>query len=144
MIIFSNVALSELSHIDIDKDLFNFYLKAAKRGNTQAQYIVGLNYLHGNVVIQHYGEAEKWIRKSAEQGNNLAQNKLGSFYLFSKGGLQEDYVLAHMWLNIASLSGNSSYGESRDYVAGLMNPKQISLAQDKAKICLESNYRNCK
>ena len=79
---------------------------------------------------------------AAEQGNALAQGELG--VLYGKGqGVTQDYATAHMWLNIATANGADGAAENRDIVANLMAPADISEAQRRARVCMESGYSDC-
>ena len=48
-------------------------------------------------------------------------------------GVTQDYVLAHMWWNIAASSGDKDATKNRDLVAKQMSPSQIEKAQDMAR-----------
>ena len=66
----------------------------------------------------------------------LAQLMLGSLYYLGEG-VPEDYVLAHMWFNLAAsgLSGEDrkTAAEGRAGVAKNMTPEDISEAQRLAR-----------
>ena len=84
---------------------------------------------------------EEW-RPLAEQGSATAQNNLG--YMYREGqGVLRNYVTAHMWLNIASQNGNELGGTNRDDIAEKMTSKRIIEAQRRARVCLESQYKDC-
>ena len=51
-------------------------LTAAERGLPHAQLLLGLMYKQGEGVPKDDKEAEKWIRKAADQGLGLAQSIL--------------------------------------------------------------------
>jgi hypothetical protein len=53
-------------------------------------------------------------------------------YKQGKGVLQ-DYVMAHMFFNIASISGDKDAVEDRDIVTNLMTPSQLEKAQGLAR-----------
>ncbi len=82
----------------------------------------------------------------ANQGIAAAQTNLGVMY--SNGtGVPQDYILAHMWLNLAA---SSLEGPDRriattghNLVAGLMTPAQIDRAQSMARVCQASNFKTC-
>ncbi len=42
----------------------------AEKGNSEAQYKLGVMYEEGKGVVQDYEEASKWYRLSAEQGKS--------------------------------------------------------------------------
>ena len=74
----------------------------------------------------------KWYRLAADQGLDLAQSNLGNMY--DNGyGVPQDYIQAHMWLNLASAQGNEDARELRDTLADMMTPSQIEEAQRLAR-----------
>ncbi len=81
-------------------------------------------------------EAVKLARPAADQGNGRAQELLGAIYSLS-GDETRDYVLAHMWYNLAAtnLPGADYFWmrddaiKSRDWVAKMMTPEQVSEAE---------------
>ncbi len=121
--------------------------KKAEQGDIEAQRIVatmysngwriGPAYHDGYHVPVDYAQAAAWWRKAADQGDATAELCLGNMYKFGKGVLQ-DYVLAHMWFNLAG--ARSSMGvvhdeavKSRDEIAATMTPDQIAEAQKMAR-----------
>ena len=79
-----------------------------------------------------YTTAAKEFRLLAEQGDAGAQFNLG--YRYSIGqGVPQDYVLAHMWFNIAAASGHEYALKARDLLASLMTSNQIAEAQQHAR-----------
>ena len=87
-------------------------------------------------------EAANWLRLAATQGENLAQMVLGAMYVDGRGVLK-DYVLVHMWLNIASANGLEEAREHRDRVEAKLTRTQILRATELARACLQSNYQTC-
>jgi hypothetical protein len=63
-------------------------------------------------------------------------------YRLGKGVLQ-DYVRAHMWLNLAADNGYKKAIKFREMVAEEMTPTQIAEAQKIARECIKKNYKNC-
>lgn len=56
-----------------------WYLKAAEKGNQEAQYWMGVYFDKGHGVYFHkhsLGDALKWYRKAAEQGHVGAKQRL--------------------------------------------------------------------
>ena len=96
------------------------------------QYNVGAMYAEGLGIPQDDGEAVKWIRTAAKQGNALAQKNLGFIYAAGRG-LPQDYVLAHMWFSLAAAQGNDAARTIRERVAEIMTPSQIAEAQRLAR-----------
>ena len=118
------------------------YTPAAKQGNADAQYSLGIMYDNGTGVIQDYRTAVKWWTLAAEQGHAYAQVNLG--WMYNEGrGVPQDYVRAHMWYNIAASSGNKHAVKNRDIVARKMSPFSIEEAQLLARKCVRKNYKGC-
>lgn len=57
----------------------------AERGLADAQYNLGIVYLHGDGVGKNTEEAIKWFRRAAEQGDRPAQQQLGVMILHGIG-----------------------------------------------------------
>ena len=79
-----------------------------------------------------YQEAVKWYRLSAEQGFALAQFNLGVRY-YNGQGVPQDYVLAHIWFNIAGSNGEKDAVRNRTLLEKKMSPSQIEKAQEMAR-----------
>ena len=79
----------------------------------------------------HLDEALRQWRAAADAGNRRAMLALGQQYLLGLGVLQ-DYVEAHMWLNLAASRGEAAALDERDAVAAKMTPAQIGAAQQRA------------
>ena len=92
-------------------------------------------------VPQDLAAATKWIRLAAEQGNAEAQHSLGLLYW--QRGVFQTLPLAHMWLNIAGAKGIDNAREARLRLEAEMSGDDISRAQQMARNCHESNYRDC-
>lgn len=58
-------------------------------------------------------------------------------------GVTQDYVVSHMWFNIAASFGDEDASENRDYVAKKMSPADIAKAQQLARECVAKNYKGC-
>ena len=79
------------------------------------------------------GESEvSNFEQAAIAGRVDAQYELG--LLYSTGhGVPTDYVMAHMWLNIASVMGSAEARRLRAELAGDMSRDQIAEAQRRAR-----------
>ena len=119
-----------------------WYRLAAEQGDAFAQANLGLMYTNGQGVPQDDTEAVRWYRLAAEQGHALAQLNLG--WRYNNGqGVPQDFVTAHMWYNLAAADGVSVAVDARNAVARLMTAADISEAQRRARVCLESGYSDC-
>jgi len=89
-------------------------------------------YDHGQGVRKDYKQAFKWTRKSAEQGHTESQYKLGLIYALGKG-VHKDYVMAHMYFNIAAVSGSKDVVDNRGLLEKMMTPSQIEKSEKFAR-----------
>ena len=78
----------------------------------------------------------------AKQGHAKSQFNLGGMYGNGQGVLQ-DYVRAHMWWNIAAISGDRNAVKNRDIVAKQMTSSQLETAQKLARECVRKKYKGC-
>jgi len=67
---------------------------------------------------------------------------LAIMYDNGKGVLQ-NYILGHMWFNLAAYNGRSNATLLLTVIADNMDSTQIYEAQKLAQQCLASNYKNC-
>ena len=77
----------------------------------------------------------------------MGQWGLGLMYYLGQGTPQ-DFVLAHMWLNLAVGNVEDGYPpeniiKMRDAVAKEMTPSQIAEAQQLARTCTANNFKGC-
>lgn len=124
------------------------YRTLAEHGDAAAQLRIAEMYEDGKGVLQDYKEVAKWTRLAAEQGNAVAQAMLGAMYKDGGEGVTQNYVLAHMWTNIAAANESSIGGqnldiEQRDSIATFMTAKQISEAQELARKCTANKFKGC-
>ena len=125
------------------KKAFHLFKKAAEQNQAEAQNNLGLMYSNGEGTVQDYKKAFHLYKKAAEQNQADAQFNLGMMY--GKGnGTVRNYVRAHMWWNITS----AQYGDTEaQYNLGIieneMTSADISKAQNMARKCVASNYKDC-
>ena len=77
-------------------------------------------------------EALAQWRAAADAGDRRAMLALGRLYLQGLGAPQ-DYVLAHMWFNLAASRGEMAALKEREGVAAKMTPQQLAAAQERAR-----------
>jgi len=82
------------------------------------------------------------LRVTAKLGNTSAQAMLGVLYANGRG-VELDYVRAHMWFDIASANGDENAGLARKTVSTRMSADEIAQAQQRAQICMTSDYHDC-
>ncbi len=130
--------------------------QAAEHGSAKAQYNLGERYFNAANITkvsskqidpQEYKEAVRWYRLAAEQG--YADAYLRLWYLYRYGlGVPQDYVLAHMWANIAATNADGRKkqaiaAELRNKMEKSMTADQIAKAQELAIRCTANKFIGC-
>lgn len=83
---------------------YKTYIKAAKKGDADAQFRIGSCYSKGDGIEKNEKKAVNWWRKAAEQGHAISQGLLGHAY--DKGeGVQKDPSQAVFWYRKAAEQG---------------------------------------
>ena len=72
------------------------------------------------------------IRQAARAGDTEAQHRLAILYAAGKG-VPQDYVLSHLWSNLAVSGGYRHAARTRDRVTNVMTSAQINEAQELAR-----------
>jgi peptidoglycan hydrolase-like protein with peptidoglycan-binding domain len=93
----------------------------------QADYYDGLTAYQD----QDYETAFRELDPLARQGDSRAQFLIGRMYRDGRD-VSQDYVQAHMWLNLAASAGQTEAGKERDALAERMTGEQIARAQSLA------------
>lgn len=104
----------------------------AQKGNTLAQFNLGLLYFDGLAVPQDFAEAAQWFERAADQGYTRAQHNLGEMYAIGQG-VKKDYVQSYKWLSLCAAGGNETCAEHRDWVAKKLKGSQLAAAQRLAR-----------
>jgi Holliday junction DNA helicase RuvB len=114
-------------------EAFDQLLKAAARGQAQAEYSLGLAYFKGLGVSENHAEAVKWWHKAAEQGHAAAQINLSKIYETGDGAAQ-DFVAAYKWAKLAAAQGREEAHKKCEELVLKMNPEQIGAVEPKEQI----------
>jgi len=78
--------------------------EAARTGDAEASWKLGLSYLKGIGVPKDEAKAAEWLKKAANLGHTRAQVALSDLYL-NGIGVPRDYVRAYTWAGIAAERG---------------------------------------
>ena len=81
---------------------------------------------------KRYDEALSEWQASADGGDSKAMLALGTLYVQGLGAPQ-DYVLAHMWFNLAASRGENGAAQERDALSEKMAPSERAEAQKRAR-----------
>jgi uncharacterized protein len=154
-----NLALQLMNGWGVSQDTKQamvWFQKAAEQGNSESQYMLGQLYEDGGMgklvresdgssrvippggdaaIPKDFGQAAKWYRKAADQGNALAQNHLGSLYA-EGNGVPQDYAEAYFWLSLANSSGSHSDTngvDDRDLAASHLTKTVLLETQERTR-----------
>ena len=107
----------------IFKDVNNELKEKAEKGDIESQSLLGALYeVGGEEIKQDYQKAIYWYTKAAEQGNEIAQNRLGHMYELGTG-VEQDYQKAIYWYTKAAEQGDEDSKKSLQEVYNLLNSK---------------------
>lgn len=76
-------------------------------------------------MTQDFGEAVKWYRQAAEQGDDKTQLNLGKIYREGKG-VPRDKVTAYAWFFIAAIYEVDAAGQEKESLAAELSPDQLA------------------
>jgi len=115
----------------------DWLLERAQRGEAYSWLRLGMIYRDGTGVEADAEKAARYLLNAAIADSVPAQEMIAE--IFAAGsGVDQDYVEAHKWANIAAANGSDAGAERRDLMAALMTPDQVAEAQDRARAHLES------
>lgn len=120
----------------------------AEYGDPGAQFMLGMMNANGEGVPQDYREAMRWYRLSAERGHWGALHDIGILYANGQG-VPQDFARAYMWFNLAAAATGDDDGtrkmliKSRDQEASRLTAEQVANAQEMARRCQQSRFKDC-
>jgi len=124
------------------QEAIKWYRLAAENGVPEAQYNLCRLYEKGMGVKKSYSHAHFRCLQAAK--NNFAPAQAQTGYQYALGRyVQKDYVTALMWFIIAANKGDAFGDRGLKNIVRIMNESKIQEAQRRARICVNSNYRNC-
>ena len=115
------------------------WMLLAYEGDAEAQYQLGMMFLHGTGVVVSNQEALYWLSRAAEQGEPRAQYLLGAIYLSGKG-LTSNREHGLEWWRAAAHNGNAAaqYGVGTAYLYGAGVPQNSADARKWLTAALKS------
>jgi len=114
---------------DGDTAALDWVRAQAEQGLRPARTAYGLWLLEAEA---NPAAAVGFLQAAAEAGDVEAQFQMG--LLLTKGdGLEQDYVQAHAWLNIAATGGHAEAAQKRGVISDLMTSEQLAEAQRVAR-----------
>ena len=116
--------------------------KPRRKAMRGGQHNLGVMYYEGTGVSQDYKQAAHWFTKAAEQGPTAAQYNLGLMY--ERGlGVPKNYKKAYMWISLAINDETEGGQEIIDRVKENLSFEDLLEAQDMARRCRNSGYKDC-
>ena len=105
--------------------------RLAQAGDAHAQYLMGLLYRDGGLVIPDTEKAQYWMEQAATQNVPAAQYSLGKL-LLSNDALVHDPDQGIQWLKAAAQNGNdyAAYALGKEYLNGRYVFKNTEKAVD--------------
>ena len=103
--------------IGTDEDIpkaMEYFMRAAKYGNTNAKRIVAVEQLSGEHIPRDVKKAVETLTELAENGDAVSSYRLGKLYLFGADGIDRDIELGKQWLTKSAEDGNEYAQELLD------------------------------
>ncbi|MCP3849301.1 MAG: sel1 repeat family protein [Gammaproteobacteria bacterium] len=111
-------------------EAFDICSSMARKGNTLAQFSVGVMYYQGNGVMSDLAKAQDWIRKAAQNNHSQAQYNLG-IMLANGQGSSANLVEAFAWLKISSNNGYSAAEDSVKQLGAELSSSEKEQANER-------------
>ncbi len=111
----------------------------AQKGNSAAQFVLGVLYYQGNGVMADTVKAQKWMRKAAEQNYAQAQYNLGIMMANGQGG-PADLVTAYAWLKVSADNGYAPAADSLKQLGAELSSSEKKEAENKLQE-LKAKYK---
>jgi TPR repeat protein len=115
------------------------YRKSAELGYQEAIRFLWGAYLTGDLVLQDYSEAYRYLSQGAELGDAYSQYELGQL-LSEKSGYPQDLVAAYKWFILANVLGSSN--SKKDEIQKRMTSEQVLEGQAQARKWMEEKGRS--
>lgn len=106
--------LAAYNHHDYATAL-SIWRSLAVGGDTHAQFEIGSMYLNVHHSGIEAGEALKWLRLAAAQGDASAENDLGLMYMSNELGVPEDDVEGANWYRLSADQGYATAQRNLGY-----------------------------
>ncbi len=116
----------------MDVDEAAALIRAAIRGNVEAQYKVGVYHGGGIGIPQNSCLATLWFDKAARAGHAEAQINLAFAYASGRG-VRSDRVLSYLWFTAAHRGGHWQALSLRQQMMSKMSPRDLERAQALAE-----------
>ena len=121
---------SYLHGFEVPKDdmkAFEYFRSAAEEYD-EAQYEVAMRYIRAEGTPRNYGNAVRYLSKSAHQGNVKAMMTLGNILAAGTAYPKNEYQ-AYIWFNIASVYKADGAAERRDILEKVLKIDEVLQAQ---------------
>ncbi len=106
--------------------------QAADQGNLAVRVTLGNLYNQGvDGLDRDYGQAAKWFRKAAVEGEPTAQYLLGTLYELGHG-VPQDIVEAYAWMDVGTRYGDPFIVTERDALVTRMSNGQLAEALERS------------
>ena len=124
LMLLSAIVILSSSLVQADM-VFDFQMKLAKKGNSEAQYKVGEMYETGFGVEQDAEQAMEWVTKAANKGHETANFKL-LYWDIEKNGMTNANKI-----NLGSLKAKSKLGNPQaSYYLGKMYARGVGFPRN--------------
>lgn len=113
--------------------------KAAKQGNGEAEYLLGMAYYEGLGVSQNWDDAKNWFAKSVEHGYPNAMYQLGFMYHYGIGTEPNIMKALELYTNSQDLG----YGKAMKMLGKVYHTGELGvLDENRSQQYYEESFNN--
>ena len=110
----------------------------AEQDNVKAEYYLGMMHYFGYGMIPDPAGAKVLFQKAAQHGHAASQTYLGELLM-----VEREYLVAYMWLELATQQGYAAGRKYLNKLTSLMTPNEIENARKMALQCKASHFEDC-
>ena len=121
------MAYNEIEEDDVEAA--SWLEKAAEKGSTSADFILGDMYAKGQGVPQDYDKAIELYKQSADGGDSLSMQRLGEIYENGSYGQEKDLEEALKWYKLAA---ENDYDGAQESVTRVEQAVQKETESDRS------------
>ncbi len=124
------------------RDVLKWPARTANQENAKAQGDSEFQRAYKAAEAGDYKTAIAILEPLAEQGDASAQYSLAVMY-YEGQGVSKHNIYSYMWLILAKANGYEEAQESIEFLIEQIPSEDIVKAQNLAKKCWDSNYKDC-
>jgi hypothetical protein len=129
------------NHASVPSENLDPLRDLAEKGDSTAQFALGLSYAAGDHVKQDYPEAARWFMLAADGGDVRAQSILAGYY-WDGTGVPKDISKAYFWAILARANGDKTGATRAAELATRISSSERNAIEQQANDWIEEHGSN--